>query len=131
MKEKSHHMQSVIHTASVRTFLDTVKLDHAVWKNNIYQKIALNQFNTGVNSHKECRLGKWYFEGSGAKNFSHLNGFKKINSPHEKVHSSGREALQAGMNNEFELMLQHINAMESASEEVVFNIDGLLEEILH
>ncbi len=34
---KSEHMQQVIHIASTRAFLDTVKLDHAIWKNNIYR----------------------------------------------------------------------------------------------
>lgn len=29
---KSEHMKQVIHIASTRAFLDTVKLDHAIWK---------------------------------------------------------------------------------------------------
>ena len=34
---KSGNMKQVIHIASTRAFLDSVKLDHAIWKNNTYR----------------------------------------------------------------------------------------------
>ncbi|WP_406734932.1 CZB domain-containing protein [Vibrio scophthalmi] len=123
-------MQKVINLASTRAFLDTVKLDHAVWKNNIYQMIANRQFNIQVNSHQECRLGKWYFEGEGAKRFSHLCNFATINPPHEKVHLSGKQALKCGLNGDNEGMTQNIEAMELASQEVVLSLEAMLDELL-
>ncbi|MCV5941342.1 hypothetical protein OFN64_32205, partial [Escherichia coli] len=54
---KSEHMKRVIHFASTRSFLDTVKLDHAIWKNNIYRLLQSGSFGETVNSHSECRLG--------------------------------------------------------------------------
>ncbi|ANU35680.1 methyl-accepting chemotaxis protein [Vibrio scophthalmi] len=127
---QSQHMQKVINLASTRAFLDTVKLDHAVWKNNIYQMIANRQFNIQVNSHQECRLGKWYFDGEGANRFSHLRNFVTINPPHEKVHFSGKQALKCGLNGDHEGMTQNIEVMELASQEVVFSLEAMLDELL-
>ncbi|EGU33732.1 methyl-accepting chemotaxis protein [Vibrio ichthyoenteri ATCC 700023] len=125
---KSQHMQEIIRSASSRAFLNTVKLDHVVWKNNVYQLVNKRQFDSAVNSHKECRLGKWYFEGAGAQYFSQLSSFNGINAPHEQVHSSGRNALACGLRDDLNGMMQQLESMEMASEAVVHNIDRLLEE---
>ncbi|WP_407675713.1 CZB domain-containing protein [Photobacterium frigidiphilum] len=122
-------MQDVIRIAAVRSFLDTVKLDHAVWKNNVYSQVEQRQFETPLNAHTECRLGKWYFEGDGADKFSQLASFGGINSPHQLVHESGRHALQAGLNDKQQLIV-HIQAMEDASESVVNAIDRLLTDAI-
>lgn len=127
---KSQHMQDVIRIAAVRSFLDTVKLDHAVWKNNVYSQVEQRQFETPLNAHTECRLGKWYFEGDGADKFSQLASFGGINSPHQLVHESGRHALQAGLNDKQQLIV-HIQAMEDASESVVNAIDRLLTDAIN
>ncbi|MCY9804188.1 methyl-accepting chemotaxis protein [Vibrio scophthalmi] len=125
---KSKHMQEIIRSASSRAFLNTVKLDHVVWKNNVYQLVSKREYGCAVNSHKECRLGKWYFEGAGAEYFSQLPSFNAINSPHEAVHNSGRDALLCGQSDNLTSMMQHLQSMEIASEGVVHNIDRLLEE---
>lgn len=126
--DKSQHMQQIIHSASSCAFLNTVKLDHVVWKNNVYQLVNKREFSATVNNHKECRLGKWYFEGAGAQYFSQLPSFNSVNSPHEIVHSSGRDALVYGQKEDLNGMLKHLESMEAASEGVVYNIDRLLAE---
>ena len=75
----SNHMQSVIHETTTNAFLNTVKLDHAVWKAGIYQRICEGRFNECAGDHKNCRLGKWYFEGYGAKHYKQLNSFRDLN----------------------------------------------------
>nr|WP_028771403.1 methyl-accepting chemotaxis protein [Shewanella waksmanii] len=127
---KSAHMQEVIRIATAQTFLDTVKLDHAVWKNNIYQQIEQNQFSTPVNTHTECRLGKWYFEGQGAQLYRHLPSFNLIDPPHKSVHESGKQALAAGLKQNYQDIIAQINNMEDASEQVVAAIDSLLQEVI-
>ncbi|WP_245608371.1 CZB domain-containing protein [Shewanella waksmanii] len=123
-------MQEVIRIATAQTFLDTVKLDHAVWKNNIYQQIEQNQFSTPVNTHTECRLGKWYFEGQGAQLYRHLPSFNLIDPPHKSVHESGKQALAAGLKQNYQDIIAQINNMEDASEQVVAAIDSLLQEVI-
>ncbi|KLV11427.1 chemotaxis protein [Photobacterium ganghwense] len=127
---KSKHMQEVIRAASTRAFLDTVKLDHTVWKNNVYSQIEQRNFASVLNAHTECRLGKWYFEGAGMEKYSHLPSFSKLNPPHQLVHDSGKNALHAGLHQSSQALLQHIEAMESASDDVVQAIDRLLDDVL-
>lgn len=127
---KSQHMQKVIDHASARSFLDTVKLDHTIWKNEIYRHIEQSSHQYKPNSHTECRLGRWYFEGNGAKYFSHLKSFAAIDKPHEYVHTSGKHALRYAAEHDHVRMLEHIQIMEKSSEEVVLHIDHLLDEYL-
>ncbi|GGI70286.1 methyl-accepting chemotaxis protein [Shewanella gelidii] len=124
--DTSHHMQSVIESAATSSFLNTVKLDHAVWKNNIYSLLDDKRFNETVNTHTECRLGQWYFKGDGAENYCQYPGYSNIDAPHKLVHDSGRAALVAGGNTDINGMVRHLEAMEQASVSVVRSLDGLI-----
>ena len=123
--ERSLHMQKVISESTTAAFLDTVKLDHAVWKNHVYTLIEKQQFASKVNAHTECRLGNWYFKGYGAKHYSHLRSFKDLDSPHKQVHDCGRQALEAGERGDTQAMLKALQCMESASLEVIRCLDRL------
>ncbi len=122
-------LQQVIHVASTRAFLDTVKLDHAIWKNNVYRLLQRGEFSESVNSHSECRLGQWYYRGDG-KAYSHLRSYTLIEEPHKVVHSSGREALNQAKSSNMAGMVKAMKAMEDASEQVVVQIDRLMDEII-
>ncbi len=126
--DRSQHMQAVISNATTAAFLNTVKLDHAVWKNQVYSHVDRQAFDEVVNAHTECRLGKWYFEGYGAKHYSHLPSFRNLDEPHKMVHQSGRDALKAGLAGNTKEMLRHLQIMEDASLKVVNCIDQLLAD---
>ncbi|RAU19286.1 chemotaxis protein [Nitrincola tibetensis] len=126
---RSEHMQKIISNATTAAFLNTVKLDHAVWKNQIYQHVEAEAFTQPVNAHTECRLGKWYFEGYGARKYAHLQSFKELDQPHKQVHQSGRLALEAGKNQDTASMVRHLKTMESASQRVVGCIDRLMQDV--
>lgn len=125
----SDHMKNVIRSTSTSAFLNTVKLDHAVWKAEVYQHISKGDFDKVCPNHKECRLGKWYFEGYGRRNFSHLQSFKDLNIPHKAVHKYGNEALQAGAKGETDELIRSLEAMEKASQQVVEYIDKLQQDV--
>ncbi|MGF1904362.1 methyl-accepting chemotaxis protein [Aliivibrio salmonicida] len=126
---KSEHMKEVIYIASTRAFLDTVKLDHAIWKNNIYRLLQNGSFDETVNTHSECRLGQWYYKGDG-KAYVHLKSYTQLEGPHKGVHDSGREAMSKAKTGNMPGMITSINAMENASEQVVIQIDRLMDEIV-
>ena len=128
---RSNHMQGVISIAATHSFLNTVKLDHAVWKNDVYNRIDKRDFNQDVNLHTECRLGKWYYEGYGSRHFQHSAAFKAIEAPHKAVHASGRAALEAIKAGNVKEMLIQLDKMEVASLQVVVNIESLMEEVKH
>jgi len=125
--DKSHQMQAVIQQAADTAFLNTTKLDHAVWKNNIYRLIERQQFAEPVNDHTSCRLGKWYFEGQGAEYFQHKPGFRELDSPHRLVHDAGRLALKAREKGQLKEMVKQLETMEGASMQVVRCLDRLIE----
>ena len=129
--ERSDHMQQVIKTAATHSFLNTVKLDHAVWKNDVYNRIDKKKFIEEVNMHTECRLGNWYYKGYGHKHYQHSKSFKAIEKPHQAVHESGRAALKAAAAGNTKEMLQMLDRMEVASLEVVVNIETLMAEVTH
>lgn len=126
---RSDHMQKVIKMAATNSFLNTVKLDHAVWKNDIYNRIDQKNYTEAVNMHTECRLGKWYYEGYGSKHFKNEKSFQSIETPHKTVHESGRAALDAAKLGNTKEMLAHLERMESASLQVVTNIDQLIDAL--
>jgi methyl-accepting chemotaxis protein len=128
--DRSDHMQHVISTTATHTFLNTVKLDHAVWKNDVYDRIDKKVFDSEVTKHTECRLGKWYHNGGdGHKNFQHSKSFKAINTPHQAVHDSGHAALKAAQSGDDKTMLNTLDKMETASLEVINQIDNLISEV--
>ncbi|TPE46652.1 chemotaxis protein [Maribrevibacterium harenarium] len=127
--DRSDHMQQVIKVAATHSFLNTVKLDHAVWKNDVYNRIDKKKFNEEVNMHTECRLGKWYYEGYGHKHYQNSSSFRAIEKPHKEVHESGRAALKAAAAGNVAEMLRYLDRMETASLEVVVSIESLMEEV--
>lgn len=126
---QSQHMQKVIAVVTTSSFLNTVKLDHAVWKNQIYSHIDRQAFEENVNAHTECRLGNWYFNGYGARHYSHLTSFKQLDDPHKLVHDSGRAALQAGKAGNTSEMLNQLRIMEDSSIRVIDCIDRLMADV--
>lgn len=123
---QSGRMRQVIHSAATTSFLNTTKLDHAVWKNTIYRLIDQQHFHEPVNGHTECRLGRWYFEGQGADLFARQPGFRELDGPHKRVHESGKAALHARQQGNIKEMVEQLKTMESASMQVVHCIDRLL-----
>jgi DNA-binding transcriptional MerR regulator len=123
----SQQMSTVIEHAANNSFIDTVKLDHAVWKSNVYELLQSGNFKQGVNSHEECRLGKWYYQGRGKENFANHQSFKLIEQPHKEVHDSGKHALNLAASGNIKEMLRSLENMENASLKVVSVLDQLVD----
>lgn len=129
MIERSERLQSVMSETATTSFLNTTKLDHAVWKNQVYRAIHNGEFDTHLTCHTECRLGKWYFQGYGSRHYTALRSFKALDAPHRIVHEAGHLALQAGKAGDMQAMAEALERMESASMEVVGCIDELMNQV--
>lgn len=70
-----------------RIFCILAKLDHTVYKNNLYSYIFGLADSFNCVDHKNCRLGKWYFEGKGKEMFSDTHGYKILDAYHSNVHT--------------------------------------------
>lgn len=124
---RSGHVQSAMSQAAATAFLNTTKLDHAVWKNQVYRAIHRKEFKTTLTRHTECRLGKWYSHGLGAQNYSHEPAFRALDTPHQRVHESGRRALEAAEQGDNEAMNAALEDMEEASLRVISCLDELIK----
>lgn len=127
---KSEYMQDVIHVASTQAFLNTVKLDHAVWKSNIYTFLEKKSFDKIVNAHTECRLGVWYHKGDGTQ-YKNLPSYALLEKPHRLVHVHGKEAMKSGRDKDIGKLISSVNAMEETSSQVIYQLDRLMDEIIN
>jgi len=119
--DNSKHLHNTITTCATSSFINTVKLDHSVWKNDIYSTCVGidSKPPEDFSSHHDCRLGKWYFEGDGRKHYSHLPEFKSLDAHHKAVHENGKAAVGQLQSGDSESAVRHIEKMESASDEVM------------
>jgi methyl-accepting chemotaxis protein len=127
----SQHMYTVITNSSADSFIQTVKMDHVVWKLEVYQ-VMLGMSNKSLEDfadHTMCRLGKWYYEGEGNTKYSGFDAFKKIENPHAEVHKNGLLALQAHVEGNSKEAVQKLTLMESASFKVVDLLSSLSNQI--
>jgi len=125
---RSARMQSIIAFISTLQFLNTVKLDHVIWKLQVYKLLLEEETDYQVNAHTDCRLGKWYYEGEG-RHFAQLEAYRQLEQPHASVHASGRAALEAFFNRDSAAMEAALEQMESASHCVVRLVDELAASI--
>ncbi|NTV09746.1 MAG: chemotaxis protein [Zoogloea sp.] len=113
----SEKMAVVIGQGANTGFLEIVKLDHIVFKMEIYKTFFgfANVSSSSLSSHTGCRLGKWYYEGRGYQECRDHPLYKRLEKPHMDVHEHGRAALLALESGEFGLAGQALAEMERAS----------------
>lgn len=123
----SRKMEVVIAGSALNSFVEVAKVDHLVFKFRIYMGLfGLIQLDpANIAGHTGCRLGKWYYEGEGRECFSKLPGYRELEAPHIEVHKHGIAAVQARLNNDQSGLLNHVEAMERGSFEVMACLDRM------
>jgi hypothetical protein len=123
----SQHMTQAIAATALRSFIETAKEDHLVFKMEIY-RVFLGISDKGADdfaSHTACRLGKWYYEGDGKTCFAKLPGYTAVEPPHMRVHSNGQAAVRAFRTGELTQGLAALGEMEKASMEVLSHLETM------
>jgi chromosome segregation ATPase len=123
----SQHLTSTLAATALRSFVETAKTDHLVFKQEIY-RVFLGTSDKGgddFSSHTGCRLGKWYYEGDGKDCFSKLPGYREIEPPHIQVHTHGRSAVTAYRNGDIKGSVESLAQMEKASMEVLAQLERM------
>jgi regulator of replication initiation timing len=129
LMDSSDQMIGTIAASALRSFVETAKVDHLVFKMEIY-KVFLglsNKNETEFASHTHCRLGKWYYEGDGKSCFSRLPGYQAIETPHVAVHQHGVNAVRHFHAGELNAGLDELGKMEAASLRVLRNLETMAE----
>lgn len=120
----------VITVASLSTFIQTVKLDHLVWKVEIYKVLRgdSRKKNNDFVDHMQCRLGNWYYKGEGKQLYGHLTEFKQLEQPHILVHQAGKDALNAHAEHHSAHLAEALSKMEQASIHVFDKLNGIQKQ---
>ena len=127
----SQNMLDVIANSAADAFLQTVKMDHVVWKLDVY-KVMLGTSEKSpkdFSDHTMCRLGEWYYTGEGSEKYSGLQTYKKIEHPHMEVHKHGVAAMHANFAGNKPLATRELALMETASFKVVDLLTSLSYDI--
>jgi len=123
-------MERTLAASALRSFVELAKMDHLAYKFAIYQAFfGLNGLTArDVSDHTACRLGRWYYDGDGARYCSRVPGFRDIDAPHAAVHRHGREALEAlGAGNPV-AGVEALGLMEAASVQVFDALERIAGE---
>lgn len=130
-KNATRSMFEVSHLSD-KIFASLAKIDHVIYKNNLYALLFGEHTDFKATTHHECRLGHWYEQGIGKEEFSKTASFGKLENPHAKVHElANRLAKECGGEKavcskaEIETMVKEI---ESASGDVFTTLDAMVDE---
>ncbi len=113
-------------------FSNLAKIDHVIYKNNVYAFLFGQESGFKAVDHHTCRLGKWYDNGVGKEQFGMLKSYGRLEKPHGTVHSNAN-ALIADCGDGKKLcsrtqIEQRIRTIEAASQEVFEALDILVAE---
>jgi len=127
----SSQMYDVISSSTSNAFIQTVKMDHVIWKLDVYQ-VMLGVSQKSINdftNHQSCQLGQWYYQGEGASKHASNKSFKMLESPHTQVHLHGIEAMNAMNAGNTDQALKELGLMESSSVDIINILTTLSQEI--
>jgi len=120
-------MKNTITEGALRSFIQTVKLDHVVWKADVYAVICGHsvQPTSEFSDHTQCRLGQWYKENARTP-IAQNTAFRELEAPHAAVHRSGVAAIEAVQTGDTSAVNTRLLEMEKASERVLALLDRLI-----
>jgi len=127
MVQHCDSMKSTISDGAIATFIQTVKLDHVVWKSEIYAVLCgySNKSVSELGDHTSSRLGQWYSDNAN-KSIGQTTTFREIEAPHAKVHRCGIAAVEAKQQGNHAEADAKLIEMEQASERVLTLLDRLI-----
>ena len=73
------------HAIENMVFVILAKIDHTVYKSNVYSSMFRREKRCDFHSDEECQLGKWY-KTTAKDKFGHTNGYAKLAKPHHDIH---------------------------------------------
>jgi ribosomal protein L29 len=121
-----------VESVSNKIFVNLAKLDHVIYKNNLYQLLFGEESNFNPVNHHSCRLGKWYETGLGKSEFGSVKSYSALNRPHAIVHDEANDLAKECAGNAVTCskakIEQKIVNIENASREVFDILDRMLEE---
>ncbi len=108
-----------------------VKIDHILFKSNIFSNVMAHKGPEGIVDHTMCRLGKWYAN-EGKNIIGNLPSYKAIDKPHAAVHTNAINASRLSANGynpkNNEKLKEYFTHMEEASYKLFDILDEITQE---
>jgi len=121
-----------VESISNKIFVNLAKLDHVIYKNNLYQLLFGDSNTFKPSEHTACRLGKWYDTGLGKTEFGSTKSYPQLNKPHATVHREANLLAKECAGNSVvcskAVIEEKIKLIEDASQGVFTILDAMLEE---
>lgn len=108
-----------------------VKIDHILFKSDVFNKVVSREAVEKPIDSKNCRLGQWY-ENEAKEKFNTTTAYKRIEGVHSKVHYAAIEATEISQEGYDEkknpVIIEEFEKMESAGAELFELLDEMLIE---
>jgi len=130
-KNANRVMYETMHLSN-QIFANLAKIDHIIYKNNLYNSVLEGTDNFNCVTHNDCRLGNWYNKGKGKETFIDTKDYKNLLQPHKTVHEEANTLFNKCIANfkdcTFDEISSRVDHIEEASGEVFRCLDGMIEE---
>lgn len=130
-KNASRSVFEVQHISD-KIFASLAKIDHVIYKHNVYALLFGEKNEFSKSTHTECRLGKWYSHGKGKEEFSKTFSYSKLDRPHAIVHEqANRLATECAGDKAIcskDEIAEMVHKIEHASQDVFNILDAMVEE---
>lgn len=124
MKINSQDLESAL-------MITLAKIDHILFKSDIFGRVISSKNADNISSHTECRLGKWY-ENKGKEKFGMTKSYQDMAKYHAIVHDSAITSANIAKDGYNEknnpTLIKEFQKMEKASETLFELLDKMLAE---
>ncbi len=130
--EHTSQMAKNIEFSANKSFLVTAKLDHIIWKTEIYRLFWGKSDKTieDFSDHSESRLGRWYYHGDGFRLYHDHRTYQALEQPQKEVHEFGLQALTCAFQKDSAGAFKNLEKMEEASTRVLQLLSDLSTDVV-
>ncbi|WP_158091282.1 methyl-accepting chemotaxis protein [Thalassospira mesophila] len=119
--EISDQSSRALATAAMLSEVELANLEELELKLEVYRVFMglSNATEADFPPETDCRLGQWYYGGSGQGQFARLPDFAAMEEPHRQVHENARIAVGQYRAGNMEQALKALSVMEASNYEVM------------
>lgn len=117
----------IVRHAAHHAWIQLAKLDHIIFRLNVYRFLLGDNGAGPIKSHTDCRLGQWLENSSGE--FGGSTAFRAIAAPHQRYHQHGVDLVDALSGQNLDKATQLLASMDQASQDVFQALENFSREV--
>lgn len=122
--------RTAMSTAAILSEIELANLEELELKLAVYRVFMglSNATEADFPPETDCRLGQWYYDGSGQGLFADSMDFKALEAPHREVHENARKAVGFYRKGQLDLALNALQAMENNNLDVMARLRNMVRK---